>query len=393
MSRAGVIGAVLAVVAVVLVVVVRMSPIGHTDEATDYETFYRPVASSLSQGDGPWLDGAPAVRYPVGYPATLAVARTVTRSDRASVTMVNAVSLAVAAVALFLLARRWVSLWAAAAAGAVLIVNPLVLYAAASPSTELPFIALMLLAMLLLTGMPSRLQDLAGGLVLGVATLVRPAGALLCLVVAGILYVTRRKGSIAALVVVGAVAALVPWAAWTGAQGQFAPLGTVGPPTVAAGLAFAERNEVEAPVRGVPGPVRELGQRAQAEELSSYREIASFVGQEVRHHPVAVIELAAVKLTRSWYGTDSFRREPILLLVQVAFLALAIPGLVLLRANRDAFLWIVGLVLYFWLVTLTSVSIVRYMLPAVALLCLPAALSLEATTSKVRTRRHVPGPA
>jgi 4-amino-4-deoxy-L-arabinose transferase-like glycosyltransferase len=367
----------IAALGVVLVVGVRASPLNGAGGQTDYEGYYRPVAASLAHGDGAYLARQPAVRYPIGYPALLAVARIATGSDARAVTLINALSVAVSAGAVYALGRRWFTERVGVVAAVVLCVNPLLLYSAASASTELPFIALFLGGLWMLSATVTWERALGAGALFGVGALVRPAGVMVCLVAAMVLVVLRTRVARALLVVVGSVAVIVPWGVWTSAVDASAPLGTAGPGTVVAGLAFAERDEVEGPVRGVPADVRALGHRSLGIEAGSYREIAGFLADETSQHPGAVAQLLAVKATRAWYGTDSFTHEPITLVLQLSFLSCAVPGLVLLRSNRTAFLWVISMVLYFWVVAVAAVSIVRYMVPAVALLCIPAALAVQ----------------
>jgi hypothetical protein len=91
--------------------------------------------------------------------------------------------------------------------------------------------------------------------------------------------------------------------------------------------------------------------------------------------------LAALKAARSWYGTDSQRLDPMVLVLQGVYLAVigaasAIAwrsGGVARRAVAAA--WTIAA--YFWAMTIASTSLVRYMVPAMSLLfvILPAARS------------------
>jgi hypothetical protein len=84
------------------------------------------------------------------------------------------------------------------------------------------------------------------------------------------------------------------------------------------------------------------------------------------------MKLLLLKLARSWYGTDSQRFEKPTLFIQLAYLALVAWGIWsawkpggLDRVFLIGALLIVG---YFWGMTFMALSILRYMVPVIALL-------------------------
>ncbi len=54
--------ALITALAIVVVLLARASPLGGDRDATHYQIFYRPVATSIAAGHGPLLDQEPAVR-------------------------------------------------------------------------------------------------------------------------------------------------------------------------------------------------------------------------------------------------------------------------------------------------------------------------------------------
>jgi hypothetical protein len=96
------------------------------------------------------------------------------------------------------------------------------------------------------------------------------------------------------------------------------------------------------------------------------------MGEELRTDPVAMAKLLAIKVMRSWYGTDSGRYELEIMLLQVPYLVLVLWGTLgslrsdPVRRNFAVCIWVV--VLYLWGMTVVVYSMLRYMMPAMGLL-------------------------
>jgi len=99
--------------------------------------------------------------------------------------------------------------------------------------------------------------------------------------------------------------------------------------------------------------------------------VAALVLMELRERPFGTIELFLVKMARSFYATDSRRYETAILCFQIPYLILITTSIV--RAWRRA-PWgaapviVIALGAYSFLMTVTALSIVRYMVPAMGLL-------------------------
>jgi hypothetical protein len=106
----------------------------------------------------------------------------------------------------------------------------------------------------------------------------------------------------------------------------------------------------------------------------SVGDVGRSVAAAWRTRPLGTAELVGAKAARSWYATDSARHERVLLPLQLAYLALAaLGGAVAWRmggASRALALGVAAVVVYFWAMTVLVLSIVRYMVPAMALLFL-----------------------
>lgn len=96
------------------------------------------------------------------------------------------------------------------------------------------------------------------------------------------------------------------------------------------------------------------------------------LSQEAVQNPPGAFQLLGLKLARSWYGTESGRLEGFNLAVQAIYLlAIVWGGLTLWQskaAQRGYLLFAVVLTVYFWLMTVSTLSILRYMVPVMGVL-------------------------
>ncbi|MCG8459439.1 MAG: phospholipid carrier-dependent glycosyltransferase, partial [Holophagales bacterium] len=212
------------------------------NDSADYESFYRPVARSWLAGDGLVSpDGDPAVRYPPGFPALLALTFAVGDSlgfgEPAATRLMNALFVALGAAAFTMLARSFCRRrWAARLATGLWITYPPLLWLGKQPSSEMPFFFFVFLsawsgrkAFLRVERPESRYSSplratlprpalawaaLAGASA-GVATLLRPAALLLALpALAAVILARARIRRRAAVLAVGLLcqaAILLPW--------------------------------------------------------------------------------------------------------------------------------------------------------------------------------------
>jgi len=254
------------------------------------------------------------------------------------------------------------------------------------PLSTAPFVVVLLAAVLLMLHSAETGSGGASGLwltgaMLGLAMLIRSSGlglpivfALFVLIRLRYLSWSRRCLS-AGLLIGGALLVVLPWEvqAWR-ATGQVLPLSTGGVPTVLDGLTYAvdpsENRPVWAPddVRRLQWEIHEKSYR----ELDSESSIAGFLLEKLRTTPGAVIQLFAIKGARASYGTDSGVLDEWLLVFQIPVVTLLLFGTALTWRHsgppHEAAILTVMIVLYFWLMTTVVLSIVRYMVPALALM-------------------------
>ncbi len=358
---------------------------------SDYQRFYRPVAESVVEGRGLYTEaGEVAARYPPGYP--LALAPSFAAADALGVShdraaqFVSVVATAVSAVLLYLLLLRFLPRDVAFLGALLAVLNPLTVWYGKNPLSE-PLFGLALLSCLLaFSGVfPDRATPLWPALVAGTlagwAALIRPIGIGLLVPLMLVVFIresgrgVRRPLAVSALLLVGVLMVVLPWEAWVyGETNDIVPLSTGGAVSVRDGLTFGVHPDEEVGTIWIPADLDQLMADASAEheQLDSISGITGFLADQARENPAGVLELVSYKAARSWYGTEALNREPFILALQLATGLLAAYGMLLAhrtgRGGRDLLLLVIPVSLYFWLMTVAALSIVRYMLPIVWLL-------------------------
>jgi hypothetical protein len=367
-----------------------LPPSAGVNEASDFRDFYDPVARSLLAGRGLFLaPGVPALAYPPGYPVVLAVALRLARAcglpEHVGLAVLAVAGMAVAALLVHALAARVWGARPALVAALAWITYPLVLWLTKQPNSELPFMVALYAAVLLFWSALERRDGVAArlfacGVAIGVAMLVRSIalGVGVLLVVA---FLVMRRDVRAAWLLAGNLLVIAPWLGWVYAEtGHVVPLSTGGVPSIRDGLVFAAGGKTYRETFDVDPGVRVLMTRLAAYDLETLGAVAGAVRTEGARMPGAAAKLLALKVRRSWYGTDSGRYEGAIVAIQAVYLGLAFAAMILAvgrggAARRLAAL-LALLVLYFWGMTVLVLSVVRYMVPVAGLLftLLPALL-------------------
>jgi len=381
------------------------------NESTDFTLFYGPVAEHLADGDGlEVVAGVPALRYPPGYPIVLAAtfrvgdALGVPRSD-VLVPFTLALT-AVAGVLLHLVVRRVFDRRHAWVTSVLWIAYPLTLWTAKQPNSEIPFMVAMYAAVLVFlpvvidgTSTPGRLLG-AGGL-LGAAAVIRPAGLVLLPAVALVAWLrlgspTPRRLLLCLALVGGFLAPVTVASAWMSSVGSTPVLLSDSPDlNVIDGLSLAVGSRREAEDLPMPENLRRfvIDARGRETELGREGTLGPYLREAIREHPAALVELVAYKSVRSWYGTESFRFEGVLLAMQLLFVGIVTAGGVVAFRRGDPSRWYVvlaaSMTMASWISAIAALSIVRYLVPALGLLMPLAAVAVVAATDHARagTRR------
>jgi 4-amino-4-deoxy-L-arabinose transferase-like glycosyltransferase len=260
---------------------------------------------------------------------------------------------------------------------------PLALWLTKQPNSESPFLLLTYLAIWLYWQTArSRLDRYwpygLVGVLLGVATLIRPVALGLCAFLGVLVFVLRKSASwkrnllFAICLLLGQAVAILPWELWVYHKtGEIILLSRSG--SAADGVTFAAGSFYGQFADRVPSDVHRLMEDFNAGFVTRTRgEVLAMVWDEFRRRPVTVAKLFAIKGVRCWYGTDSGRLEGLIVLVQVLYLMFAllcIAAAVNDRSeSRGLALLSLAVVAYFWLMALTAIPIVRYMVPAMGML-------------------------
>jgi 4-amino-4-deoxy-L-arabinose transferase-like glycosyltransferase len=360
------------------------------NENTDYRTFYRPVAAAIVTGEGIRLNGAPALRYPPGYPALLAgaigLANLTGMSEDLLLSLFVALSAAASAVVLAMLSesiwgKRWG--WIAGVAWAS---YPLSLWMYKQSNSEAPFVLLLYLSLLAtwrVIAVPNLWLALLAGVMAGFSMLVRPIGVGVSAILAVLVFALVKERPLtrtllAACLLAGSLLAVAPWELWVYRQtGRTVPLSTNGPASMVDGLAFAADHEQAGAGFFLVSPtllpvMRAV--RAQRGKLGSTGGVLGTVASLAKREPLKMGLLLATKAARSWYATESGRLEKPSLIVQMPYLLLSMLAVFLSckagERYRGAGLAVGLLVLYFWVMTIAVLSISRYTVPAIGLLFL-----------------------
>lgn len=361
---------------------------------TDYYLWDEPVARNLLAGRGyVHHDDEIYTRRPPGYPLILVglalLERTLGLSEHALLRPFELFCTGTSVALIYLLARRIWGPWLGLIPPIVWMTYPLFLMITAYPNSEMPFVVLFALGLLVIDhaiagSQPRSFAFLAAGILAGLAMLVRPIGIGLGVIMATLSWLglshqsLRERTMSAALVLLGNVIAVAPWTLYVSHKAnEHIILASTGPYALLEGLTFAVNDKNGGRVGTyVPEDVRELMQDVEKDigRFQSASDILKYMTTQTGERPLTVAKLLCLKAARSWYGTDSQRWElPILCLQGVYLTAIATAGVLAWKRGtppRPILICIVILTLYFWGMNILSLTLVRYSVPIMWLLFL-----------------------
>jgi hypothetical protein len=203
----------------------------------------------------------------------------------------------------------------------------------------------------------------------------------------------RRRLLLAGLLVAGNILVVAPWEILARQRtGRWIPVATVGTNTMIDGLTFGVTRTAsgDPPSVRVSPPVRQVMQTIEDErpalEQVSQLAVLRFAARHARAGPLA--ELMVLKAVRAWYATGSQRLENRILLVQAPYILLFVFGAVVSwRAGggpRRIAALAVAMTLYFWAMSMLAATLLRYLVPAISLLAIPAAFGVFWAVSRFR---------
>jgi len=378
--------------------------------ASDYRSFYKPVALNLLAGKGLVTNnGDPAVRYPPGFPLILAglfglsewtgtpkhwwlQGFTLLAIGLTCVFLYGLVLMVLGERIALITAILWMTYFAN-------------LWLTKQPNSEIAFLpvfygALLLFGGMLWRGWTSPWVSLSVGALIGFASLIRPIAILLGILLAGLLIALRWKNDwkrytmLTMFLLIGNIIVVMPWELWAWSRtGRWIPLSTGGAVSVRDGLTCALVTKGYRRPLKVPSAMQEVVIRAVKEwregRLETIDDILAFLKGQMKENPLGVLQLFWWKMKRAWYGTDAQRsEEKWILVIQVPYLLLALIGSLILwykgSKYREWLFLTLLVVIYFLGMTIMVLSILRYMVPAMGLLFPSIASLLDYTLNKFR---------
>lgn len=365
----------------------------------DTEMFYAPVAVNLLQGQGYVLEGEFTDRYPPAFPIFLATIFRMGGTPDTGNRLYPWVILALQSVTIgcvFLAAREWLTVRQSLLAAGLLAINPIFMgfhvTRYAWNATAL-FLAWFFLSFwLLLRGARAAKPGLlvAAGLARGIAVLVWPAPSWLWLVDVAFIHRTTRVGSLSRSLAYlgGIVITVVPWLWMVHAH--------TGRISMSSGLFPSMTHGVLAPVAEPNSLAAAFTERAalaqQADTFTSPASIVGFYGRELTTHPWSALSFLGHKAARAWFASISRANDTARLASQVPLWILGLIGAPLVWRRDRAMAWLLfGTIGYFWIVSTAVLPTVRYMMPAVGMATLIAALATDHVIERAARRRAEAG--
>lgn len=361
-------------------------------ENSDYRGSYEPMARNILAGRGPiYVHGTAIIRYPPGYPFILAgifrLSRLLNVSEGYVLSLFILICIGLASVFVFFIAQSVWGTFPALISPLVWASYPFVLWLTKEPTSEVPFIVFLYGGFCLFWyGLRRKrhawLIYLLFGILVGFASLIRLIAIGIGLVMGIILILVGRNMRLglrlflAGAILLGNLAAVFPWAALIySSTGRIMPqLSMYGVSSIRDGLECAVTTKSWRKGFKLPQDVAALMKdvRLHHDELESFGNTVSFIKERLRRQPLTVAKLFLIKLARSWYGTNSNRFEIQIMLIQIPYLILILWSTIVAckqggTAKQLAIsIWLT--VAYFWGMTISVLSILRYMTPAIGLL-------------------------
>jgi 4-amino-4-deoxy-L-arabinose transferase-like glycosyltransferase len=361
------------------------------NESSDYRDFYEPIARNIVEGRGYTRPTGSAMAYAPGLPIILAgvfkLAWVTNIAEPVFLSSLILVCMGLTSVLIFIIAR---TLWGGLGgiASVLWMTYPFALWLTKQPGTVIPFMVFLYggicLFLYCLLGKNDRLHFyFVAGILVGCAMLVRPIAIGVGIVMGALLLLLRQdmllrvKALSVSALLLGNIVAILPWELWVYSQtNQIVMISSTGKGAMRSGLVFGVELRNFRQGINLPDDVATLMRNlwAREDEMSSFQGIAEVLIDEAQIRPFAVAKLAALKLVRSWYATDSNRFEALILLIQLPYLLVVFLGTWCAWKRNDRArqlticVWMITL--YFWGMTFMVVPLLRYMVPVMGLLFL-----------------------
>ena len=362
----------------------------------DYIHFYKPGAENILSGMGfVDNDGNLIVQYSPGYPLYLTLPLFVTNvtsfHDITIIRIFNVFTTAASTIMFFLFVGLLFNTRIAFFSTFIWMTYPFHLWLIKAPNSEIPFLLFLFGGLWMY--FRAMIKDnnvylLLSGVLLGCAALIRPIGILLgfiCCIALPLLkrYPIKRQIFRGSIVLIGFIIAVLPWEMLVYFKtGEIIPLRKVKPEEMIPAYAFAIQPGAGGDQAPVPDDVMALMLRlSDKKDFESKRAVLGFLLEKFVDNPTPVIKLGLIKLARAWYATSSMWYENYILVIQIFYFMTIIPGLIIaFKQHREKFptlLFMLSIVVYFWGMTFIAKSILRYMVPVMALLLIFSAIAFN----------------
>lgn len=381
---------------VFLILFADIGPAEHQTPGSDYFVRYEPIAKSIREGRGvpfwqsTYVTGTPA--YPLFLIGVFIISEFFAVNELALVIFFNTIMTGLGVCLFYRLIKELGEKKIAFLSAFFWAGYPLNLWLIKNPNTEVPFILVLFTALLLLIkGMRREhlWSTLGSGILLGIAILIRPFGLYLPFILLPFFFLQKRveQGCLnpytsSIVFLLGAGLIIMPWILYASlTTGNFIPVVSIGPSATVIGLSYATVGNGEH-LNDLPRDVQMFMERVRNENLQTGREIFRFLLSEFIEKPIPFLKILGLKLMRSWYATYGMWWETKLILLQLPYLLTGGVGIYLALKKYKQYrnrIWIyvlLSLIAYFWFMTFLGLSIVRYMLPAMAFLMVFCAYTL-----------------
>jgi 4-amino-4-deoxy-L-arabinose transferase-like glycosyltransferase len=368
-------------------------------DQVEYLTLGRNLLSAhaLRMPDPHVADMDRAYRAP-GYPLFIAACLGSVRIVRLAQALLDVSTV----LAVCLIARRWLSPRRSVAAAGLIAINPYLIGISALILSETLFTAMLAWGFLLLRGPAARgrwtwLGGLAGALLLALGALVRPSAIGLAVVVGtGAALLNRGRGRtyprwwplgpVSSLSLLTA-AVLLPWA-----LRNHQVLGSWIWTATDAGITRYDGFNPDATGASDQRFARYLLEFSSASEVRRDEYLRDKADRWIRQHPTRALELAAVKIARTWspiplgeeYGRPLYRAAG--LLYAIPFDLLILLGLRRRGLSGAARMFLLLPAIYLTIAAAASVGSLRYRLPAVPMMAVIAASASVGWVSRRRVQ-------
>ncbi len=362
----------------------------------DYFNYYKPGAENMLRGKG-FVDddGELITRFSPGYPvyllAPLSLSKLTGISDLALVRTFSVLTSIFSMLAFFYCVTLIFSTRIAFYSSILWITYPFHIWFIKNPASEVPFFLFFFAALgvyFLAMKNNKALYHCLSGILFGCTALIRPIALLLGGIAAiGIFYLEKHSSKIrikhATLIMLGFFIAILPWELFVyNKTEEFIPISKGGPVTMTMGFSYAVKEYVPGIIASVPDDVLSLMHRIRdKEDLTNIADVLSYFGQELMDTPIPFIKLIYLKTVRVWYATNVMWYENYILLIQLGYFLLIVPGIALaFRNSKDrirVILFMLCIVFYFWGMAFLTVSILRYMVPVMAILLIFSAITVD----------------